>query len=59
MYVLVRSDGAFVNQPGSDSSYTRDLQRARVFSTKEQAEKDRCVENESVRSVHDFMPRPR
>ena len=50
MYVLKRIDqgGGYVAQPGSKSSYTRSLITARLFHTMEEAEKDRCVENEVV-----------
>jgi hypothetical protein len=48
MYVLMRTDGAFVAREGSQSSYTKDLRKARRFPTKEAAERDRCVENERI-----------
>lgn len=55
MYVLVRSDGAYVARPGSASSYTRSLQNARTYPTKEAAERDRCPGNETVVAVSEIM----
>lgn len=46
-YVLVREDGKFVTPPGSHRSYTGKLQEARVFATREAAERERCVGNET------------
>ena len=41
MYVLQRvEDGKFVARSGSKDSYTRDLQKAQVYTTKESAEKN-------------------
>ena len=56
-YVIQRLDGwgGFVTKPGSASSYTKRLQEARVFVTRESAECERCVENEIVRSVEEVM----
>ena len=47
-YVLRRNDGKFVAPSGSRNSYTKRLQDARKFSTQEDAERERCPENESV-----------
>lgn len=55
MYVLVRTDGAYVARPGSQASYTRVLQDARVFVTRESAERDRCVDNERIESIDSIM----
>lgn len=55
MYVLQRtSDGAYVAPPGSAASYTRSLQYARVFYTREQAQRDACG-NERVLSIDEAM----
>jgi hypothetical protein len=56
-YVIVRTDqgGGYVAPPGSRSSYVRELQFARVFETRESAERDRCPENERVVSIDDAM----
>lgn len=60
MYVIVRTDprGGFVSKPGSLSSYTQRLQCARVWSTQEEAERERCPEGEVIRSVDEIMHRP-
>lgn len=47
-YILQRSDGAYVAPPRQASSYTPYLQRARLFSTQEAAERERCPSNERV-----------
>lgn len=54
-YVLRRDDGWFVAPSGSSGSYTNRLQYARVFQTREEAEKERCPENERVMSVEEAM----
>ena len=48
VYVLVRNDGMFVTPPGEKHSYTKYLQNARQFPTREDAERERCVGNEYV-----------
>jgi hypothetical protein len=56
-YVIKRTDqgGGYVAPPGSAKSYTRNLAKARKFTTREEADKNRCVENEVVRSVEEEM----
>jgi hypothetical protein len=53
MYVLKRTEqgGGYVAQPGSRSSYTRDIAKAQKFRTKEEAERERCKENEVIQEV--------
>lgn len=47
-YILKRNeDGAYVARPGSRGSYTVRLQDARVFQTRDAAERDRCG-NETI-----------
>ena len=56
MYVIFNLDnGCFVNKPGSKCSFTDKLQYARVFATRELAEKERCPGNEVVQDVNDIM----
>jgi hypothetical protein len=55
MYVLQRTDGAYVTHPGSAHSYTRYLQEARTFPTREAAERERCPENERVLILEEAM----
>jgi len=56
-YVLRRTDPAprwFVAEPGSDRSYTPAIAKARKFKTRDEAEADRCPENERI----EFVPWP-
>ena len=57
MFVLRRTDGAYAAPHGSVASYTRSLQFARIFNTREAAEQDRCPDNERVVSVADCLHR--
>jgi len=59
MFVLQRTDGAFVAPPGLPSSYTRNLQDARTFPTREAAERDRCPGNETIVPVANLLRSPR
>jgi hypothetical protein len=54
-YVIQRDDGYFVTPSGSRHSYTRSLQCARTFETKEEAEGNRCPENERVVSIESLL----
>ena len=55
-YVIRRTDqgGGWVTPPGSRSSYTRSLQYAATWVTKEDAERERCPDNEVVEAVRDI-----
>lgn len=57
MYILKRSDGAYVADitKSNGASYTNKLQHARVFATREAAEKDRCPGNEYVVTLAEEM----
>jgi hypothetical protein len=55
MYVIKRNDGAYVTPPGSFRSYTQRIQDARVFQSKETAEKERCPGNESVVTIENEL----
>ena len=59
LWVLVRNDGLFVAQPGSEHSYTTKLAHARTYPTRAAAVGDSCVENETARPVADLLPRKR
>jgi len=55
MYVIARNeDGAFVAPPGREKSYTKKLQEARVFRTREAAQRDACG-NETVHALMEVM----
>lgn len=55
MYVIVRNDGKFVVPPGNNASYSDKLQDAWVFNTRNEAERNRCPENERVESVRSVL----
>lgn len=55
MYVIRRNDGVYVANLGERCSYTPSLERARKFSTRESAERERCPGNETVVSVWDIL----
>ena len=52
-FVIKRTDqgGGYVLPNGCDDSYTKHLPRARRFRTVEEAERERCPENEIILSV--------
>lgn len=61
MYVLIRSDGAYVAEPSvnpTGGSYTRKLELARTYQTHEAAYRDHC-ENERIVDVMTLLNRPR
>lgn len=52
-YVIVRREKGrveFVTPSGSQSSFTTSLNKARVFATRADAEKEKC-DNETIRKV--------
>ena len=53
MYVIKRSgDGKMVAKAGRESSYTTSLQCAQIFYTRQDAEYNRCVDNEYVKEIN-------
>ena len=50
MYVIERTDQkrGYVATEGSEHSYVHDARHAKKFATREDAEKDRCPENERI-----------
>jgi hypothetical protein len=50
MYIIKRTSPChgYVARPGSAWSYTNEPQKAWIFKTKEEAEQQRCPENETV-----------
>ena len=49
-YVLKRTDqgGGYVALPGSRKAYLKSILSARRFDTREEAERERCEENEII-----------
>ena len=57
-YVILRNeDGKMVSRPGSEHSYTSDPARARVFASREAAERE-CCGNERAVSIYSLFGRP-
>lgn len=56
-YVLKRTDqgGGYVARAGHPSSYTHKLENARIFRTREEAEGNRCVENEIIVALDSIL----
>mgnify|MGYP001559554047 CR=1 FL=1 len=57
-YILIRTDGAFVadmQKTRTGSSYTNKLQWAKVYATKEAAERDSCPGNEHAVPIDRFL----
>lgn len=56
-FVLQRTDqgGGYVTPPGSHKSYTHDLTKARIYPTREEADRDRCKGNEIVVPVDQLL----
>ena len=57
MYLLKRTDqgGGYVSENGHAASYTKSLRFAKKYVTEEQAEHDRCVENEVIVLLDDAL----
>lgn len=53
-YLIQRNQGEYVTPPGSLRSYTRSLERARLF-TLEEARNEKC-DNESIVDLYDLIP---
>lgn len=49
-----KDDGRYVSGPGVVYSYTSDIKRARIFKSKEEAERD-CCGNETVVDILDEL----
>jgi hypothetical protein len=56
-FVIKRLDqgGGYVSKPGHRASYTHDLRHARKFRTREEAEADRCPDNEIVENLEQLL----
>lgn len=55
-YILVHNETLqYVTWPGSEHSYTKKLEDARVFANADAAQKERCVESETVVAIRDLF----
>lgn len=59
MYLLKRTDqgGGYVSKPGLKEAYTTNLDKVRIFTSKEDAERNRCIENEIIIPLSDLAER--
>lgn len=59
MYVIKRTDqgGGYVAPAGSDKSYTHTLENAKMWRTRENADRERCVGNEIVLNLDELFQR--
>ncbi len=48
MFIIKRDDGKIVGKSGGVYSYTTNIFAARIFNTKEEAERNLCIENEHI-----------
>ena len=57
MYVLKRIDqgGGYVAVSGHKTSYTKSVYYMKGFATREEAESNRCVENEVIVDLNDLI----
>ena len=60
MYVLLRTDqsGGYVTPAGSHKSYTHDIAKAQTFTTREAANKNRCIGNEIIILLTSILTKP-
>lgn len=59
MFVIVREDGMFVAQSGSERSYTNNLMEAKTFAARRQAADELCVDNERIVTVSELLQKPK
>jgi hypothetical protein len=55
MWVLMRLDGLFVARHGSEHSYTKRLQDAEIYGSREAAINDSCPTNEIAVELRDVV----
>jgi len=57
MYIIRRVDqgGGYVAKAGMKESYTFDIKKMRKFSTRAEAQKELCIENEVVEPIENVM----
>jgi len=56
MYLLKRTDqgGGYVARSGLREAYTLNIDKVRLFTTKEDAERNRCTDNEIIIHLDDL-----
>lgn len=54
-YVVIRGEREYVAKPGSEHSYTKRLEEAKVYFTRSEAEADRCPGNERIATLAEVM----
>jgi hypothetical protein len=61
MFVIKRTDqgGGYLAMPGSEHSYTKSLENAQTFSTRDKADGHRCPGNEVVIPLSEIMQKPK
>jgi len=57
LFVIVREDGQYAAEPGAEHSYTRKLEEAWTFTSRDKAW-PHALRNESVRDVREILRRP-
>lgn len=50
-HVIVRDDGQYVAKPGSQHSYTKRFEDARIYPSRDAAIADLCPDNERVQPI--------
>ena len=58
MYLIMRDDGALVadtRKSTTGSSYTKDIRQAQRYTSKEQAQRDLCPENERIITLTEWL----
>jgi hypothetical protein len=53
MYLLRREDGKYVARGGLEQSYTKDIDKVRIYQSMAGAEKDRCG-NENIVPIEEL-----
>lgn len=59
MYAIKRTNqgGGYVAKPGLPTSYTHNIRKVQIFTTREQAEANRCPDNEVVVDLYPLIGR--
>lgn len=57
MFVLRRLDGMYALPPGQAMSYTKDLEKAWRFPSREAARRQQCLDNERIVPIEELLSR--